>query len=273
MSTAVTQLPAWPAAVNAVCRFFTGRDHTGEPIEARIVFYVQLLADAGLLAAGRRIVDLGAGICWFDPLVHRLGPEVILVDDFGGGGGVAQADRDPALHLLERFRREFDLEIIEQDFLETPLPLADASIDAVTCFHSLEHWHHSPKNLFAEIVRVLRPGGRLILATPNAANLRKRLHVLFGANIWSGLEEWYHEQPVFRGHVREPIVRDLHRLMEWNGFRVVATHGRNFIGRDSHALAWLPRPLRHGFVIAADTALRFFPTLCSDIHVVGQKPA
>lgn len=269
----ITSRPDWPEAANSVVRFFCDRDYDGSPFEARIIFYLQLAADCGLLAPGRRLLDLGAGISWFDPLARKLGAEVILADDFSGGGGVAQTDQGPAHQMLDRYRRELGIEAIELDFITQPLPLPDGSIDGVTCFHSLEHWHHSPKQLFSEIRRVLRPGGWLILATPNAANLRKRLHVLLGANIWSPLEEWYHDTPVFRGHVREPIVRDLHRLCEWNGFRVTATHGRNFIGRDSHALARLPRPLRHGIAIASQSVLRFFPSLCSDIHVVAQKTA
>lgn len=270
MSTPVTSLPQWDSAIRDVVRFFSGQEYRGEPIEDRIVFYLQMIADLGLLAPGRRIVDLGAGICWFDPLAARLGAEVVLVDDFGGGGGVDYVDRQPALEILARYRQQFGLEIVEQNFLENPLPFADSSVDAITCFHSLEHWHHSPKNLFCEIRRVLRPGGFLILATPNAANLRKRIHILFGANIWSPLHEWY-DEPAFRGHVREPIVRDLQQICAWNGFAVVATHGRNFIGRDSHALSWLPRPLRHSLAIGGEKILRFFPTLCSDLHVVGRK--
>ncbi|MEQ1861143.1 MAG: class I SAM-dependent methyltransferase [Chthoniobacteraceae bacterium] len=271
MSQPITERADWLDAANAATRFFSNRDYNGERLEDRVVFYLQLAADCGLLAPGKRLLDLGAGICWFDPLAAKLGADVILADDFGGGGGVTQADRSDALEMLDRYRREFGIEIVEQDILRDPLPLPDSSIDGVTCFHSLEHWHHSPKALFAEIRRVLRPGGWLILATPNAANLRKRLHVILGANIWSGLEEWYHDAPVFRGHVREPIVRDLRQLCEWNGFRVTTTLGRNFIGRDSHALAWIPQRLRHGLVVATQSVLRFFPTLCSDIHVVAQK--
>ena len=271
MNRPVTERPDWPAAIRDVFVFFNGREPAGEPLEDRIVFYVQMLENFSLLQPGKRVVDLGAGIYWFNPLVRKLGAEVILIDDYGGGGGVDNADRAPALKLVERYRSELGLEVIEQDFLETPLPLPDASADAITCFHSLEHWHNSPKNLFAEITRVLKPGGHLFIATPNAANLRKRIFVLFGANIWSPLEEWYHEQPLFRGHVREPIVRDLHRIMEWNGFDVVATYGRNFIGRDSQVLSFLPRALRHWLGRTTQSVLQYFPTLCSDIHVVGRK--
>lgn len=263
----------WRDAVQKTHRLFTGRDHAGEPLETRIVFYLQMLEDRELLAPGKTIVDLGAGIYWFDPMVKLLGSEVVLVDDFGGGGGVDNADPTPALQMIARYRNELNIKVVEQDFLETPLAFPDASVDGVTCFHSLEHWHHSPKNLFREIARILRPGGYLFLATPNAVNIRKRITVPLGFNNWAGLEEWYHEQPHFRGHVREPIVGDLEKIMEWNGLRVDGVYGRNFIGRDSLVLSWLPRPLRHGLAAVTQLFLRFFPTLCSDIHVVGRKPA
>ncbi|MHC1766667.1 MAG: methyltransferase domain-containing protein [Verrucomicrobiia bacterium] len=42
---------------------------------------------------------------------------------------------------------------------------ADASVDAVICHHTLEHtWH--PGNVLADIRRVLKPGGRLLLFVP-----------------------------------------------------------------------------------------------------------
>ena len=47
-----------------------------------------------------------------------------------------------------------------------PLPLATASFDAVLCFETVEHLAQ-PARLVAELGRVTRPGGTLILTTPN----------------------------------------------------------------------------------------------------------
>ncbi len=269
----ITEHPEWNAAVAATRALFKGKADDSTPVHLRDIFYIQLLADHGAIAPGKHIVDLGAGLCWFDPILRKLGPEVTLVDDYGGGGGVDKERRDAALAVLDRLKSDFGIRVEEIDFLKHPLPFADATVDAVTCFHSLEHWHDSPKALFAEIVRVLRPGGHVIFATPNAANIRKRVTVFLGKNNWAPLDEWYHEPPPFRGHVREPVLADLHRILEWNGLRVVGSHGRNFIGRESHALSWLPRPLLHAVADVTQQVLQFFPTLCSDLHVVGQKPA
>lgn len=247
--------------------------HPQEPsLDDRNTFYLEILARHGALQPGNHLVDLGAGLSIFGPMVRKLGMQVTLVDDFGGGGGVLHGQRPEEIKVLELFREQLGIQIITQNFVEEPLTLPSASVDAITCFHSLEHWHNSPKRLFREITRILRPGGFLVLATPNAVNLRKRAYVIMGRNNFPVLRAWYDEgDPVYRGHVREPIIRDLQQMMEWNNFKVVGTYGRNFIGRKSKALAGLPAPLVNGVAIFSEKILRFFPTLCSDIHVVGQK--
>ena len=241
-------------------------------LDQRNEFYLWLLGEQRLLQSGKHLVDLGAGLSIFGPMCRAFGMTVTLIDDFGGGGGVELGRATDEIPPLEVFERTFGLNIVRENFLEQPLPLADASGDVVTCFHSLEHWHHSPKRLFKEIGRILRPGGFLIIATPNAVNLRKRVYGVLGRSSFPALSEWYNDgDPVFRGHVREPTLADLCQLLEWNGFEVVGRHGRNFIGRQSQALSGLPAPLLSAVAVASQSVLRFFPTLCSDLHVVGRK--
>src|ERR1700722_1078382 len=145
-------------------------------LDDRNLFYLQMLADHGMLQPGKHLVDLGAGLSIFGPMVRKLGLEVTLVDDFGGGGGVIAGQQVQDIKVLKLFREQLGIRIIEENFVEEPIPLEDASIDVVTCFHSLEHWHNSPKRLFKEISRIVRPHGMLILATPNAVNIRKRAY-------------------------------------------------------------------------------------------------
>ncbi|MEI6656207.1 MAG: class I SAM-dependent methyltransferase [Verrucomicrobiota bacterium] len=236
----------------------------------RIFYYLEVLAGAGLLHRGVRLLDLAGGLSIFSPLLTKYGVKVTIVDDFGGGGGVRYDAREEDLKILKIFREELGIDIIEMNFLEQEMALSSESFDVVTCFHSLEHWHHSPKFLFGELSRVLRAEGYLFLATPNAVNIRKRVFVLFGKSNFPRLEDWY-DEPVYRGHVREPILVDLCRLLEWNDYRVISTSGRNFIGRRSKVMSFLPASCLRWIAVGMDYVLRFFPTLCSDIHVLGQK--
>lgn len=50
------------------------------------------------------------------------------------------------------------------------IPVADASFDHALCFNLLEHVEH-PDAVLREIVRVLRPGGTLLLQTPFLVNV------------------------------------------------------------------------------------------------------
>ena len=243
-------------------------------LDDRQLFYLEMLAQIDAFQKGKHLVDLAPGLTAFGPIAAVMGMKVTLIDDYGGGGGVDVNRREVAMKIVNGFRDKLGVCIEEMDFLTKPLPMPDASVDAITCFHSLEHWHNSPKPLLREIIRVLKPGGHLIIATPNAVNLRKRLLLPFGMTNYGALEEWYHDgDPVYRGHVREPVVQDLQRLMEWNGLKVRATYGRNFIGKASNSLSFIPRPLMSFIATSVDCVIRFFPSLCSDIHVVGRKPA
>ncbi|MFH0987849.1 MAG: class I SAM-dependent methyltransferase [Parcubacteria group bacterium] len=60
-----------------------------------------------------------------------------------------------------------------------PLPLPNNFFDCVTCMATLEHVF-DPYQLVAEMRRVLRPGGMLIIQVPNIAYVRYRLCLLLG---------------------------------------------------------------------------------------------
>ena len=61
--------------------------------------------------------------------------------------------------------------------LDQPLPFSDGAFDAVVSLEGIEHLL-SPARCLAELCRVLRPGGRLVVTTPNINNLQSRWHYL-----------------------------------------------------------------------------------------------
>ena len=48
-----------------------------------------------------------------------------------------------------------------------PLPFKDASFDLIWCSEVIEHLHQ-PKQAISEFRRILKPGGKMILTTPNS---------------------------------------------------------------------------------------------------------
>jgi SAM-dependent methyltransferase len=222
------------------------------------------LSDVGLVLHRRgtavRLLDLGGGISLFAAACALVGIDVALVDDFADPSNVAHGP-----DLLHEHRAA-GVEIIQRDVVSESVPFEPSSLDVVVSFHSIEHWHHSPKRLFADIRSALRPGGLFVLAGPNCVNLRKRVTALLGHAKWSAMEDWY-EQGRFRGHVREPDVGDLRYIAADMRLDDVEVFGRNWLGYRS------PHRVTRKVTAVADRALRTRPTLCSDIYMVGVKPA
>lgn len=227
---------------------------------ARILFHVEL-ALAGREAEALAICDVGGGIGLFTPACAAAGfSRVVLVDDFRD-----EVNERTGGAVLDLHRR-LGVEIVSRDVVADGLEpvFAAGSFDVITCFDSMEHWHHSPKALLAEIVRLLKPGGLFILGVPNCANLRKRVALPLGRCKWSSMAEWY-EKPVFRGHVREPDVDDLRYIARDMGLEQPKIHGRNWLGYYSD------RALIRFFTRWSEQALRCFPSLCANIYLTGRK--
>jgi SAM-dependent methyltransferase len=212
---------------------------------------------AQIYRPGAAIADLGGGIGLLSPACAALGMTAWLVDEL----------RDPVnqrypIDALGVHRRA-GVRVIAAPVLGFGKHFDDASLDVVTCIESIEHWHHSPRPVMEEIARVLRPGGLFVLAAPNAANARHRAKLLLGRSNWSRFEDWYYPAE-FRGHVREPVLADLLRIVDELGFERRAVFGRNWLGA--------PRGWKRLALAAADGALRPFPTLCKDLYVVARAP-
>jgi hypothetical protein len=95
-------------------------------------------------------------------------------------------------------------------------------------------------------------------------NLRKRLTVPFGRGQWSDFSTWYDEK-LFRGHVREPDIQDLRKIAQDISLSDYQIMGCNWAGFGNSS-----KIIRAGTRIT-DKMLRYFPSLCSDIYLMGFK--
>jgi SAM-dependent methyltransferase len=230
---------------------------------ARIGFNIGLVLEAAApkTAANLSICDIGGGIGLFSVGCAAFGfKRVMLVDDFRDAVNLETGDAIFGLH------KRLGVEVYSRDVIADGIGDICAGADVVTTFDSMEHWHHSPKRLFAQVMRSLNPGGVFVLGVPNSVNLRKRLTVPFGIGKWSPMPDWY-ENEVFRHHVREPDVDDLGYIARDMGLSDVRIVGRNWLGYHSPSQA-----IRFATMLM-DYPLRLRPSLCADIYLVGRKPS
>jgi SAM-dependent methyltransferase len=222
----------------------------------RQVFHLSLIA----ADRHRDVADIGGGMGLFSIGCAAMGKDVRLIDDFSDPSNATHGNSPLVQH------RALGVVVDSRDVIAEGLGISPGSMDVITSFDSMEHWHASPKDLFREVMGALRPGGAFLLGVPNCVSLRKRLTVPLGRGKWSSMDAWY-EQRVFRGHVREPDVDDLRYIAQDMGLTGVEIFGRNWQGYRSQR-RWVASA-----VPLADQMLRLRPGLCSDLYLWGLKPA
>jgi SAM-dependent methyltransferase len=187
-----------------VLRSYYHRVHAGHGYTPQEPFLFELHAamlrklEALFLAhipAGARVLDAGCGRSLFTEIRPRWPFTIVAAD----------VEHD----LLRERKAEFgDVRWVVAGAL--PLPFADESFDAVFAGELIEHLPDPARGL-AEFRRVLRPGGRLILTTPNRLRL---------ANVADGSE-----RPYSPDHLSELSYDELRRMLPQQGFAVEQATG------------------------------------------------
>ncbi len=104
------------------------------------------------------------------------------------------------------------------------LPFPDGSFDLVTCIEVLEHLFQ-PQDAAAEILRVLRPGGHLLVTVPNVAHWRHRFDFALRGRFIPLGDQLSLEQPWRDPHIRFFTAQTLPRMLRRAGFRVAWLRG------------------------------------------------
>ncbi len=140
--------------------------------EPRFVVHIDAATIAALTALYRE--ELASGSSLLDLMsswVSHLPPEVAYTRVVGLGMNAEELAANPRL----------DARVV-QDLNASPvLPCADASFDAVLCAVSVQYLVR-PVEVFRECARVLRPGGKLVIATSH------RLFPTKAIAAWRNLE-------------------------------------------------------------------------------------
>jgi ubiquinone/menaquinone biosynthesis C-methylase UbiE len=152
------------------------------------------------------------------------------------------------------------------------LPFPDASFDLAVCLEVLEHLV-DPQLAASEMLRILRPGGRVLVTVPNVAYWRRRLDLLV-LGRWNPMGD---DQSAYRPW-RDPHLRffgqaNLARMLFETGFTQVQTggHGGSWM-TDIPGVRRLMRRNQPGPLFKQLVGVS--PSLFAHhLHAVGVKPA
>lgn len=144
------------------------------------------------------------------------------------------------------------------DLNSQPIPFESESFDLVFAGEVIEHLVDTD-GFLRELNRCCKPGGYLLLTTPNLASFENRIRLLFGI-----YPKWLNYNLSESGHVRGYTPRALRKQLGIHGFQVVHLLGN-----------WVPLIPQHfvddvkmpSLAITGD----LLPTLAMDIIVLGRK--
>ncbi|MEV0444389.1 class I SAM-dependent methyltransferase [Streptomyces spectabilis] len=196
--------------------------------DARSLRQARMLAAAlGPATRGARVVlDVGCG----DGSAARVAAPLLAGHRVIGVDWSQDALRRASGHLPY---------VVRGELTDGGLPFASGSVDAVLFSEVVEHLV-DPDSALDELRRVLRPGGHLMLSTPNLAAWYNRGLLLAGVQpVFSEVSlRAIHGRPGREvvGHLRLYTARALREFVAASGFDVVRLAGAPFHG--------VPRPLR-----------------------------
>lgn len=105
-----------------------------------------------------------------------------------------------------------DAEFVAANLESGSLPFADASQDTVACIETIEHVEN-PRALVRELSRVVRPGGWVLITTPNQLSLASKLCLVTRNEFLH-----FQERPgLYPAHISALLEVDLRRMVSEAG--------------------------------------------------------
>lgn len=195
-------------------------------VETHARRFLETLRFMPKLPEGARVLELGAVPYYMTVLLMRFCRLKVDPVSF-----YEVEHRDAATHTIEnvKYKERFDFEYQAVNVERDIFPYADAAYELVLCCEILEHLLINPSHMLYEIHRVLKPGGFLLVTTPNVLRWGNVSSLLKGRNIY----DRYHGNGIYGRHNREYSASEVADLLEANGFAIERAATRNVYGSDS----------------------------------------
>jgi len=227
-------------------------------IDQHLIRFTRTLQAIPPASGNGRLLDV-AGLANLIPCYQQmLGYNHVSITSASKDSPFVPAGLEDALQKLENvdisyFNVEFD-----------PFPFPDQSFDTVICSEVVEHMTVDPMALMTEINRVCKPGGFLVMTTPNITGWKNLARMVagrhpMGFNSFSAINNDRHN--------REYTPKEMGAMFEDAGFDIVeqSTFSQSGLEAGHRWLRWCIKPLSRFWELPGDNERGDF------ILVVGRK--
>lgn len=182
-----------------------------------------------------RVLEMGAYLHITPALKTRLGYGEVRGCYYGPKGRVDE--RSATSERGETFECKIDLFDAECDVF----PYSDAYFSTVLCCELIEHLPNDPMHMMMEINRVLKPGGHLVLTTPNITSLRAVAGILQGFHpmLFPAYIRPRESGEIEARHAREYTPNEIKALLDVSGFEVTLLETGPFREAPKPELSWV----------------------------------
>ena len=183
-----------------------------------------------------RILEMGAYLQITPALREKLGYGEVRGCYYGERGRVDER------HVTSESGEDFTCFIDHFDAEKDPFPYPDEHFSTVLCCELIEHLFEDPMHLMNEVNRILKPGGHLVLTTPNVASVRAISAILQGYHpgfFPSYIRPADGSGEVDARHNREYAPREIHQLLENSGFAVTVLDTGEFLDEPHPEFGWI----------------------------------
>jgi SAM-dependent methyltransferase len=208
------------ASIEAVFRSYSVNDEPQGHLDAYVQdSFWRFLHTWGLARHERgQCLEIGANPYFTTLLLEEHTDLELTLTNFYGESGAATTSetlryRDASGDSVERQYNSYLVNVERDRF-----PFDDDAFDVVLFCEVIEHLLMDPVAALQEISRVLRPGGRLVVTTPNVNRLDNVVAMTAGVNIYDP----YSGYGPYGRHNREYNRDELTRLLRFAGFDVEA---------------------------------------------------
>jgi SAM-dependent methyltransferase len=177
-------------------------------------FHITLRMLGRISAPGMRVIDVGSYGSLVPALKEVLGLTRIVITTPRQKNRPASEDTCLA---DARNGEQFPFHADRFD-LEEPFPYSDETFDIVIFTEVLEHLSVDPMHSLAEINRITKPGGWILLSTPSCTSAKSVIRILRGSN--PNCYPVYTKQPSRDRHNREYTPWEVRQLLAACGYEV-----------------------------------------------------
>jgi SAM-dependent methyltransferase len=206
-----------------------------------------------------RILDVGSGVPFLSGYLSLTGFKNINTVDIG------DISYDPYWRI----------QTCKLNIEEETLPFENSSFDLILLLEVFEHLYKRPNHVFREIRRVLRPGGTLIISTPNGGIIKKLVRRLVKGRFDLPIYDFslVYENVGHFGHIREYSVSEIKKYLKYFSLSVddliLNTFCFTEIADNGHIFR--TGSLLKRIYCKICNVFSFFPMIQSNIFIIAKK--